>query len=388
MSKFIKSVLATGIAIVIIIGAYAIFRKNPSKENSNKDIKIGATLALTGNYAYLGVAEANGFKMAIDEINASGGINGRNLKIIMEDNQGDATKAVDNISKLANVDNADIFFSAFTHITEAIKSTVSAQNKVMLYASTVREIAEGNEMFFRDYYDAKDSGKALADFIGKNTSFKNIAFFTEISEQSAQVEEAFKEEAGKNGINVIAKESFPSTDKDLKTYLLKVKEANPEAIVVSAWRQESILMKQIKELDMINIPTLHWVAPFLPASDTEEMRKLYEENNTISTWYGMAEINNTQKQKDFTEKYQKLFGIKPTGESAYSYDDIYVLAEALSACDKEGQINNSDFLAKQLLKTNYDGVLGKLSFSDKGVSNRNVSMIRVENGLWKEISAK
>ena len=114
-------------------------------------------------------------RMAADEINNSGGINGKKLEIVIEDNQGEAKIAATNASKLLNIDNVDIVVTGFTHITNAVKSLVADKNKVMIYASTVRDIAEGNKLFFRDYWDAIDSAKALARVIG-NDGYKKIAF--------------------------------------------------------------------------------------------------------------------------------------------------------------------------------------------------------------------
>ena len=373
-----NTIIGIIVLIVVIIGGYFLLNKTPVEKET---VRIGGTLALSGNYAYLGEAQANGLKMAIEEINASGGIRGKKLELITEDNQGDAKQAVTNVSKLLNVDKADIILSAFTHITNAIKDIVNQSGKVMIYTSTVRDIAESSPLFFRDYYDAKDNGIALAKLI-EDAGYKNIAFLTEFSDQCLQLEDSFKKQSKEYGINIIKKESFNTTETDLKTHLLKIKEVNPEAILVCAWRHEYILMKQLKELGMIKVQTFHWVAPFLPVADTKDMRSLFEENNTISTWYWLAETDYNSKQKEFFQKYQERYGVKPTGESAYAYDDMYILADALTKCDKKKQIKESECVAEQLLNTDYDGIAGRLTFTNQGVSNREINAITVKDGLW------
>ncbi len=360
---------------------------NGLKTVSMEPIKIGATLALSGKFSYLGEAQLNGIGMAVEEINSRGGINGKELEFIAEDNQGKAKNAASNVSKLLNVDGVDVVLSAFTHITNAVKDIVARSGKVMIYTSTVKDIAESNPLFFRDYYDAEDNGRALAGLVG-NSGYKKVAFLTEFSDQCLRLESAFNKEAEKYGVTVIKKESFNAKEKDLRTSLIKVKESHPEAIVVCAWRQEPILMKQLKELGMIGIQTFHWVAPFLPVADTKDMRNLFEENKAISTWYWSAESDYNKNQKEFAEKYREQYGVKPNGEAVYAYDDIYVLANALRECDEKKQVKDSSCIAKELLKTDYAGVAGRLTFNKQGVSNRSVKAITVKNGSWTEVPIK
>ena len=381
MNKSTKWIIGAVIVIMVIVVGYSIGTKSPKETGP---IKIGATLALSGKLAFIGEQEANGLKTAVEEINEAGGINGRKIQLVMEDNQGEAKKAVSSVSKLLNVDNVDIILSAFTHITNAVKDAVARSGKVMLYTSTVRDIAESNPLFFRDYYDAGDSGRALAKLVG-NSGHKKVAFLSELSDQCLQLEDAFNKESGKYGISVIKKELFNTTEKDIKTPLMKIKESNPEAIVVCAWRHEYILMKQLKELGMIGIQTFHWVAPFLPAADSPEMRKIFEENGAISTWYGVPESSQNERQREFSENYLKRYGVKPRIDAFYSYDDIYALVGALKRCDRKGKIRDSSCIDKELLRTDYDGLGGKLRFDENGVSLRDTYAITVKNGQWTEI---
>jgi branched-chain amino acid transport system substrate-binding protein len=384
MSKTTKTILWLVILIIIVVGIWYGLSKKTTTPTTKEPIKIGAILPLTGKYAYIGEAEKNGLNMAIEEINSKGGINGRRLVLVIEDNQGDAKQAVSGISKLLNIDNVDVIFSAFTHITNAIKDMIAQKGKIMIYAATVRNIAESNPLFFRDYYDAVDHGRVLAKLV-KNSGYKNIAFLTEISDQCQELENAFKEEAARYGINIVTKESFNTTETDLKTPLLKIKESKAETIVCCTWRHEHILMKQLKEFEMINIQTFHWVAPFLPVSDTKEMRDLFEENKAISTWYGFAKGSLNEKQREFFIKYQRRYGIEPTADAVYAYDDIYALADALMKCDQENRIKDPNCISAKLKNVDYNGVAGRLTFSDLGVSNREVIVIKVESGEWVKV---
>ena len=373
--------VTVGIIAVIIIALLAAFSVQKKEEEV---IKIGVTLALSGKYAYIGQAELRGIEMAVDEINEGGGINGKRLKLIVEDNKGDATEATKNVNKLINVDNVDIVFSAFTHITMAIKDIIFNNNKFLFYASTVPDIAAENKYAFRDFYDAKAHGRAIADEAYK-LGYKKVAFLTEISDQCKEFEDAFQDESSKLGINIISREEYQTSATDLKTNLLKLNLDNADALIACAWRHEHILMKQLKELGLIDVPTLHWIAPYLPVSDTPEMRELYEENGAISSWYGFSETGNKELQQEFIRKYKERYGEYPIPDSAYTYDDIYIIKRAIEGCG--GDINNKDCIAEKILETKYDGVGGKIEFDRNGSAIREVTFIKVKDGKWETLTS-
>jgi branched-chain amino acid transport system substrate-binding protein len=154
--------------------------------SEDKSIKIGASLALSGNLAFIGIAQQRGFEIAQEEINSNGGIKGQSLRILSEDNAGDAKTAVSGVNKLLLVDKADLIFSSFTHITQAIKSEVLAANKILLYQSTLGSIAEESPLFFRDYADAKSGGVTMGK-VTEAKNYKNIAVISENNDACNEV---------------------------------------------------------------------------------------------------------------------------------------------------------------------------------------------------------
>ena len=351
---------------------------NDEIENK-KAIKIGATLALTGSLSYIGINEYNGMQMAIDEINND---NTRNIRIELsvEDNKGDAKEGINNVQKLIAIDNSQIIFSAFTHITQAVKGTVFENNKILFYASTVPSIAGENENAYRDYIDAGDHGTELAKTVLKE-GYTEIYFLTEKSEQCVLFEEAFNRESQRLGIKIIEREEFLSTDQDLKTNILKLNVKKDKAIVTCTWRHEHIFMKQLKELGLINVKTFHILAPFLSTANEQEIRQLFKENNAVSTWYGFGESQNSEKQKEFIEKYKTKYGVEPTPDAAYAYDDIYILAQAAETCEQD----STECITKNIAQTQYDGVGGHIEFNNR-LSKRDVVMIEMNENNWTVMS--
>ena len=379
MNKKILFGILSVLVLLVLVFSFTNTGLITLKNNQNKEIKIGATLSLTGKLSNVGNAEKNGMLLAQKEINQNGGIKGKKLNIVFEDNKGDPKKAINNVNKLLNIDNTEIIISAFTHITQSIKTITKNNNKMLFYISTLPDIAKEDKYIFRDYVSMKDMGEKAAEYI-KNKQYEKIGFITENSDQCNM----YKKEFIKNINKKIEIEIFNTEQKDIRTNLLKLDLKNKDVLVTCTWRDSDILMKQLKELNLINKPTVQLMAPHLKSNDTKEMRKLYEENNTISTWYGFVQDTNNKKQKEFIEKYKKEFGEKPISDASYAYDDIKILSEALRNCDANPK--NKECIRNYLINLEYDGAGGKLKFNEFGSSKREVLLIKVENGEWKEIS--
>ena len=368
------------ISLVFILGLLVIVGCSDGVDAGNKEpIKIGATLVLSGKFAFIGEQELNGMSMAVDEINSKGGVNGRRLQLIVEDNKGDTKEGVTNVNKFISSDDVDVVFSAFTHITSGVKDIVTSNGKKSYYASTVPDFAKESKYAFRDYFDAGDQGKILAQKVA-NDKRERIAYLTEVSDVAKVFENGFKEVAQEEAITITAREKFQADATDVKTQLLKLDLNEVDALIVVGWKHETIIMKQLKELGFIDVPTYHLVGPFLPSADTTEMRALYEENNAVSAWYGIADVV-TGDAGEFVKKYNVRFNKSPRADATYAYDDIYALAEAFDGCENE----DSDCVAEHLLNTNLEGAGGRLTFDSDGVSQREVLLIHVRDGKWVEV---
>lgn len=156
------------------------------------------------------------------------------------------------------------------------------------------------------------------------------------------------------------------------------------AIFTCTWRKSDVFIKNLKELGMIDIKTFQTVAPFLPSADTLDMRRLYEENGSISTWYGFSEGSLNDDQKDFSNQFEEKYGSKPSSDSAFAYDDMILISKNIEKCFSDDRLDNKCF-SSNMIKSSQDGVSGKLSFNENGVSQRDGILIRIENGEWVSV---
>ena len=389
-NKNTKWIIA-GIVVIVIIFAAVIIIDNNTKPTgkvvqaapemtvkAKEPIKIGATLALTGSLSYIGQQEYNGMQMAVDEINANGGVNNQKLQLIVEDNKGDPKEAVNTVNKLLQTDNPDIMFSAFTGITQAVKQQIFDSGKIFFYVSTVPTIAQENQYTFRDYFDAYDAGTAITQEVAKE-KYNKVKILAEISDQCVQFQRGVEDEALKDNITIIAIEKYQVSQTDLKTNIMKLNLQQDDAVVLCTWRHEQIFMKQLKELNLMKTRTFHIIAPYMPAGDNPKMRGLYEENHAISTWYGFSEQPDTKLQEEFFAEYKEKYGDDPKADAVYAYDDIYVIAQAIEKCPS---VSDKECISQKMLETDYHGAGGKLSFDKDRNSQRETILIQVKDGKW------
>ena len=342
-------------------------------------IKIGATLALSGPLAVLGVAENNGLLMGFEDFEKDTGLK---VKLITEDNGGDAKTAVSSMMKLLDVDQVDIAISAFTHITQAIKSHVAHKGIPLIYISTSKTIAAENPLFFRDYYDIEDASIKEAMAVAKQGK-KRVSYIREISEVCQLAEKAFVQEASKRNIQIISRAELAINSDTLGVSLLKAKRYKPDALVFCLWRDTASLMKKMAELHMLDIPTFHLEAISMENSDTPEIRTLLEKNDGISTWHGFIAGSLTPKQLTFSKNYYARFAQKATADDIMAYDLAYALGHAMKSCWSHARLDNQCFTHK-LSSQSFSGYGGELSFGADRNSKRPTLLMRVKNGTWVE----
>ncbi len=367
------------LSLSVFNGYFAAFAQELSPRASEKPIQIGATLALSGKLAFSGVASRRGLELGVQSLNKTGGVDGRALALVIDDNGGEAGRAVSGVTKLLNVDRIDIVFSSLTHISQALKDIVRQHAKLFIYSASVGGIAAENPLAFRDWGDITEQMRTLFSAVS-GAGVRKVAL---ISEQSDACNEGFtvvRRLLEQHGETIVADENFNPGETDFRSLLLKVVSKKPDAFIFCAWRDAGTIMRQIKQIGLISIPSFHALAPFLPDNDTPEVRALYAENRSQSVWSGLVPGAKPQSDaQQFVELFKVRFGEEPRMEAAFAYDDMIVLGQALRACHG---ISDPSCVAARLQGTAYNGAGGRLSFDQHRCSNRESFMIKVKDGSW------
>lgn len=314
-------------------------------------IKVGASFELTGNVANYGKAILSGAKMAIDEVNEKGGVNGKKLTLVESDNKSEPSESGNSVTKLVTQDRVVAIIGPATSGCVAASAPITTANKVPQIApsATAPAITMDNgkvrDYMFRACFIDPFQGQVMAQFADNTLKVKNVAIlYDSSSDYSKGLADVFQKTLESKGGAVVAKEAFLSKDLDFKAALTKIKATNPEAIYVPGYYEEvSKIIKQAREIG-INVPLLGsdgWESPKLAEiAGKDALHDCYY----VSAFSAQDQDPSVQKFiKDYKAKYQK----DPDIFAMQGYNAGLVLADAL----KRSNNATGEKLAKAIAET-------------------------------------
>ena len=324
-------------------------------------VKVGVFVDLTGQTSSFGQSTKNGIELAVDEINKSGGVNGKQIQLVIEDDQGRPEQAKTVVSKLVNQDRVQAILGEVASTNSLAAAPVAQEAKIPMItpSSTNPKVTEIGNYIFRVCFIDPFQGAVMAKFSGNTLKAKTAAIFGDVqSDYSKGLTQFFKEEFSKLGGRVVAEESYTQTDQDFKSQLTKIRDLNPDVLYVPGYYgQVGIIAKQARELGM-NMPILGgdgW--------DSPELWKLGGaalQNSYISNHYSAD--NPAPEIQNFIKAYQAKYGAVPDSLAALAYDAAKVLADSLKrAGGSEPQKLRDAIAATQ----NFQGVTGKITINNE-----------------------
>ncbi len=254
------------IVVIVLIIWWATSEKGPSEEGP---IKIGVLAPLTGDVAAVGQNLRAGVELAVEEINANGGINGRNLEVIFEDGICNAKDATNAANKLVNIDKVPVIIGGLcsSETLAAAPIAENAETVLLSPCSSSPDITDAGDYIFRDYPSDTFQGKKGAEIAYDELGSRNAAILYCLSDWCVGLDRVFKETFTGLGGSIVAEESFEQKSRDLRTQLTKIKAANPDLIYFVSYTESAVNgLKQIKELG-IEIKILGadaWNDPTIP----------------------------------------------------------------------------------------------------------------------------
>ena len=313
---FATSLLTLALAATFGTGAYA------------ADIKIGVAEALSGGAAQYGISIRNGFQLAVDEINAAGGINGDKLQLVIEDEQGKKEEAINVFKKLIFQDKVLMVFGPTLSNSAQAADPIAQAAKTVAFgtSNTADGITSIGDYVFRNSVTEADVLPETLKMAIKKSGIKKVAVMygnDDVFTKSGY--DNFKKALEDLKIPVTTTETFAKGDVDFKAQLTKIKAGNPDAIVLSALLAEGApIMVQARQLGL-NVPFvggngMNSVKVFDLAKDKAD--GLY----VGSPWSSSnATAENTKFVKAFNDKYKT----SPDQFAAQAYDALHITAQAL-----------------------------------------------------------
>ncbi|MBW2969888.1 penicillin-binding protein activator [Candidatus Woesearchaeota archaeon] len=331
-------------------------------ETETPKIVFGAIAPLSGDCAEYGEVVRDGILIAVEEINAKGGINGKQVEVIFEDDKCTAKDATTAVQKLIDVDGVKVVFGGAASSETLGAAPIVEQAKVILISaiSSSPDITNAGDFVFRTYPSDAYSASVAAEYAFKQ-GWKRAAVFSEQKDYSQGLRRIFKESFTKAGGEIVADEVYASDDADFRAQVLKIKDSKPDVVVV--YPQTDVkglaLVKQLKE-NGVNQQLIG--AEILVAKGSVEKDPALLEG-LIGLELGLDDKN--PKSSALFAKYRKEKGQEPPLSPVFmasAYDDVFLIADAVSEVGLDAE-KIRDWLYNV---KDWDGALGKVSIDKNG----------------------
>lgn len=319
-----KSILLFGLALMLGLG-WAI-----APSYAQDAIKVGIVLPLTGEKAKFGEIEKKSFAMALEEINAAGGVNGKQLEFIYEDDTGRADVARSAAEKLITKDKVVMLGGGYGSSETFALAGVAQQSEVPFLVSTGSDnkITEQRwDYIFRLNPPVSDYPRGLESFLSEVVKPKTAAILFENTNFGSSGSKMFQETCDRLGVKVVLSEGYQSGGVDFKPLLVKVKQTNPDLVyMISYLMDASLLMNQSMELRISPKLFVGGAAGFTLPEFQQNAGKASEGVFSATLWYQTLPYPGA---KEYYDKFQKKFNQETEYHGAEGYASAYVIADAL-----------------------------------------------------------
>lgn len=380
---FSKKMIAAGAAAVMAMslagcsGGSMDDSSNSSSAASGDTITIGSVTTNSGTAAAYGEAEVKGFELAVSEINAKGGINGKKVKLESMDDKGDATEASNAYNKLAADNNVIAVAGPTISATTAAVAPLADQTKLVTIApaATSDSIETGNYLFrtcFKDSYQ----GEVAARFAAENLKVKKVAVLYGTGDPySSGVGEAFAKAAEKLGMQVVAKESSSSADDtEYSAQLQKIQASGAELLYAPYYYSVAgpYIIPQARSVGFEG---------YVMGPDGYDGLKLTGDrsqyNKTFYTTHYSADDTSNTKVQDFIKSYKSKNNAEPNAFAALGYDTIYMIKQAI---EKAGKNATREDVRNAVAGMSFEGVTGKFTMDKSGSPTKSVIVLELKDG--------
>ena len=334
-------------------------------------VKVGVLLPLTGSQAKFGEIEKRSMEMATEEINAKGGVNGKKIELLFEDDTGKPDVGRSGVEKLISRENVPVITGGYSSSVTAAATPVAQQFKVpfVICTGSADDITEkGYDYIFRINPPASEYPNAVRTFLqGVAKDVKTVALLYENSAFGQSSSKSFEKDAAELGLKIVVKEGYQAGAIDFKPILTKVKAANPDMIyMVSYVMDASLLMRQSKELRINPKMFVGGGAGFTLPEFAKSAGDAADGVYSATLW---VETLPFPGAKEYFNKFQKKYGVNTEYHGAEAYAAIYVVADALKRAKSITPKDVRDALATTDMKTAF-GPVKFVSYGKKTQQNK------------------
>lgn len=334
-------------------------------------IKVGIMGPHTGDNSSYGLACLNGAQLYFKQLNADGGVNGKQVEAVVYDTKGDATEAVNAYNRLVQEDGVTgIVGSVLTGPTIAVAQASVADNMPCVTPSaTAADVVTYGSNYFRACVTDPEQGRVMAHFASEQ-GYKNVAtLYLSGSDYTEGVNAAFCDEAESLGITITTQQSYADGDVDFKAQLTNIIATNPDAILVPNYYQDDgMIVNQARTqgYDKVFLGVDGWSGIYGGSENYADAANLHD------CYYccAFSSSNESETATKFVSDYEAEYGEAPTNFCALGYDAAMVLAAGLTAAEEAGLEAGSDEYKQAVIdgvaSGTVEGVTGSISYEGTG----------------------
>ena len=340
------------------------------------EIPIGFYGALSGSEASFGQATRNGVALAVEEINAAGGINGKKIRLYAEDDQGKAEEAASAVTKLVTGSDVIAVIGENSSNQSLAAAPICQQNKVPMISpsSTNPAVTQKGDYIFRVCFTDPYQGKALAAFVRQNLGFKSAAMLVDRkNDYSVGLAEFFRKEFEANGGKITSEQSYSGGDTEFRPQITTIKSSKPDALFIPGFYTEvGQIAIQARDLGL-NVPLIGgdgWDSPTVIQIGGKSV-----ENSYFADHYFIGDPR--PKVQGFVTAMRGHYGKDPEATAALGYDAMQILAAAIR---RAGSLDRAKIRDEIANTKDYDGVSGTITMGPTRDPIKPVAMIKIAEG--------
>lgn len=365
--KFLSTVLLSIMTLTFLSGC-------SSSSDDSEVIKIGGIGPLSGDAATYGTSVKEGAELYLEEINNSGGIDGKKIELIFEDDQADPNSAKQAFNKLVDKDGVCSILGAVTSGATLAISPDSTNKKIPMITPSATEPTitnVGGEFMFRGCFIDSFQGETLAKYAKETLGKKTAAVLYNVgSDYSKGIADAFKKEFEDNGGKVVQFLSYNDGDTDFKAQLTKINSDKPDVLVLpDYYNVVGLIAKQAREMGI--------ESQFLGGDGWESEDLIKIGGDAVD---GALYINHyfseddTDVVKNFVTSYKEKYNKEPDAFAALGYDTFKCLVTAIDDADS----SDSEKIRDALSKVTLDSVTGSISFDENRSAVKSACIIKID----------
>ena len=344
-------------------------------------ILLGEVGSLTGSEATFGISTRNAIELAINEVNAAGGVKGKKIEVRVYDNQSKPEEAANAANRLINQDNVLLILGEVASTNSIAMATKAQPAKVPMIsnASTNPKVTQIGDYIFRVCFIDPFQGYVMAKFAHDNLKINKVAVLRDLgSDYSQGLADVFERKFTEMGGKIVAGETYTKGSTDFRSQLTAIKRAAPDAIYIPGYYNDiGLIARQARELG---------ITAKLMGGDGWDSEKLFElggsavEGSYFSNHY--SPDDPAPRVQKFIAAYKKAYGSVPDSLAALGYDAAMVAVDAIKRAPSFDRAAIRDAIAQT---KNYHGVTGSITLDDKRNATKSAVVLEVEKGKTKYV---